>query len=469
MTLLDDHPFTATRVGDDTDLAVVAVTDDGLGNTSWLVDLGDGEALVVDPERDPAPYTRVAERLGSQVTLAAETHLHADFVTGSRELAAGGAEVVASAAGELAWPHRALRDGDEVDLGHWRLRALATPGHTPEHLAYLLSERGRPRAVFTGGSLLVGSVARTDLIDPADTEALTRSLWHSIHHQLLALPDDVAVFPTHGAGSFCSTPGHDRRWTTIGDERRTNPLLGAPDEDAFVHRVLDSLGTYPPYFLRLRAVNQRGPRVLGEPRGLAPLGADDVAALRDGGAAIVDVRPVAEFGAGHVAGSLANTLRPQFASWLGWLVPDPATPLVFVAGDYQDRREIVRQCLNIGYENLAGELAGGVAAWRAAGGEAGTVPVVDASQLDGRAVLDVRQASEHAAGHVPGAVHVELGALPHRLADVPAGPLVVMCGHGERAATATSLLAAAGHRDVAVLAGGPDDWASVTGEPLAWR
>jgi hydroxyacylglutathione hydrolase len=470
MALLDDHPFTATRVGDATGPPVVAVTDDGLGNTSWLVDLGGGEALVVDPERDPAPYTRVAERLGTEIALAAETHLHADFVTGSRELAAGGADVVASAQGELAWPHRALQDGDELDLGRWQLRALATPGHTPEHLAYLIAERGRPRAVFTGGSLLVGAVARTDLIDPADTEALTRALWRSIHHQLLTLPDDVAVFPTHGAGSFCSAPGHDRRWTTIGDERRTNPLLGAPDEGTFVRQVLDSFGTYPPYFLRLREVNQRGPRVAGEPGGLAQIGVDEVAALRERGAVVVDVRPVAEFGAGHVAGSLANALRPQFASWLGWLVPDPATPLVFVAGDHQERREIVRQCLNIGYENLAGELAGGVEAWRTAGGETGTVPVVDADHVEGRTgrtVLDVRQASEYAAGHVPGAVHVELGVLDRRLEDVPAGPLVVMCGHGERATTAASVLAAAGRRDLAVLAGSPDDWAAVTGERLA--
>jgi glyoxylase-like metal-dependent hydrolase (beta-lactamase superfamily II) len=473
VALLDDYPFRATPVatgGQGDGPAVIAVTDEGLGNTSWLVDLGDGEALVVDPERDPAPYLRVADRLGIEVALAAETHLHADFVTGSRELAAGGAAVVAAADGELAWPHRALRDGDEIDLGRWRLRALATPGHTPEHLAYLLSDRERPRIVFTGGSLLVGAVARTDLIDPADTEALTRALWRSIHHQLLALPDDVAVFPTHGAGSFCSAPGHDRRWTTIGDERRSNLLLGAPDEDTFVRQVLDSLGTFPPYFLRLRAVNQRGPRVLGEPGGLRPLDVDDVIGLREQGAVIVDVRPVADFAAGHVAGSLANTLRPQFASWLGWLVADPATPLVFVAGDHQDRREIVRQCRNIGYENLAGEVAGGAEAWRAAGGEVSTIPLVDAARLDRSSVLDVRQASEYAAGHVPGAIHVELGALHRQLAEVPAGPLVVMCGHGERAATAASVLAATGRRDVAVVAsGGPEDWASATGERLARR
>jgi hydroxyacylglutathione hydrolase len=473
MRLLDDHPFTATVVGEDEDeggrggLPVVALTDDGLGNTSWLVDLGDGGALVVDPERDPTPYLRVAERLGTEVTLAAETHLHADFVTGSRELAAAGAEVMASAAGELAWPHRGLRDGDEVDLGGWRLRALGTPGHTPEHVAYLLSDRDRPRAVFTGGSLLVGSVARTDLIDPDDTEALTRALWRSIHHRLLALPDDVAVFPTHGAGSFCSAPGGGRRWTTIGQERHANPLLGAPDEDAFVREFLASLGTYPPYFRRLREVNRRGPRVLGEPTALAPLRATDVAALRERGAVVVDVRPVADFATGHVAGSLAITLRPQLASWLGWLVPDPATPLVFVAGEHQDRREVVRQCLNIGYEGLAGELAGGVPAWRAAGGAVAAIPVVDAGHLDGRAVLDVRQASEFAEGHLPGAAHVELGALPRRVADVPGGPLVVMCGHGERAATGASVLAASGRDGLAILAGGPDDWTSATGERLS--
>lgn len=469
MHLLDDHPFTATLVDIDdggAGPAVVAITDGGLGNTSWLVDLGDGEALVVDPERDPTPYFRVAERTGTQIALAAETHLHADFVTGSRELTVTGAYVVASAGVELAWPHRALRDGDELDLARWRLRTLATPGHTPEHVAYLLSDRDGPRAVFTGGSLLVGSVARTDLIDPDDTEALTRALWRSIHHQLLALPDDVVVLPTHGAGSFCSAPGEARRWTTIGDQRRTNPLLGAPDEDTFVRAVLDSLGTYPPYFLRLRDVNRRGPAVHGKPGGLARLTAENVAALRERGAVVVDVRPVAELAAGHVPGSLANTLRPQFASWLGWLLPDPATPLVFVAGHHQDRREIVRQCRNIGYENLVGELAGGVDAWRAAGGDIATVPLLEPADVDGGSVVDVRQGGEYAAGHVPGATHVELGTLIERAATLPSGPLTVMCGHGERAATAASLLAAAGRPDVAVLDGGPADWASATGKDL---
>jgi len=164
---------------------------------------------------------------------------------------------------------------------------------------------------------------------------------------------------------------------------------------------------------------------------------------------------------------LANTLRPQFGSWLAWTVPDPATAVVFVTNEHTDRRELVRQCLNIGYENLVGELAGGVEAWRAAGSELMATPTVDASGITEQRVLDVRQASEFSAGHVPGAAHVELGALSQAVADLPAGPLVVMCGHGERAATAASLLEAAGRTDVAVLAGGPADWAAATGHPLA--
>jgi hydroxyacylglutathione hydrolase len=309
-------------------------------------------------------------------------------------------------------------------------------------------------------------VARTDLIDPADTEGLTRALWRSIRSELFTLPDDVAVFPTHGAGSFCSAAGGGRRWTTIGEERRANPLLAAPDEDTFVRWVLDGLGTYPPYFLRLRALNRAGPRVFGTRPALPGLGVDEVEALRDKGAVILDVRPVADYAAGHVAGSLSIALRPQFASWLGWLVPDPATPLVFVTGHQTDSSELVRQCLNIGYEELAGELAGGVEAWAAAGGETTTVQLADPADLAHRLVVDVRQAGEYAAGHVPGATHVELGSLADSLGRLPAGPVTVMCGHGERAATAASVLEASGHTDVAVLRGGPDDWSVATGTEL---
>lgn len=443
---------------------VTPLADEGLGNTSWLIDLGDRRLAVVDPGRHPGPFLAEAEGRGARVAFSVETHLHADFVTGSRELAVYGTTVVAPAGGGLEWPHRPVSDGEVVDLGGLSLRALSTPGHTPEHLAYLLSDGDRPVGVFTGGSLLVGAVARTDLIAPQRTEELARALWRSLHDQILTLPDDLPVYPTHGAGSFCSAPAGDRRWTTIGDERRTNPLLAAPDEDGFVEALLGGLGTYPTYFRHLREVNRVGPDVLGVPQpGLPVLDLDAFGRHRDGGAAVVDTRPVTSWAAGHVPGALAIPLRAQFASWLGWLV-DRDAPLAFVVGADQDRAELVRQCHQIGYGRIVGELAGGMTAWTAAGLPTWVNPLTEAARA-GPGVLDVRQDREHAEGHVPGAVHVELGHLAGtvgQLGEVDA----VMCGHGERAATAASILERAGRPGIAVTIGGPGDWAAATGAPL---
>jgi glyoxylase-like metal-dependent hydrolase (beta-lactamase superfamily II) len=446
---------------------VTALVDEGLGNSSYLVDLGDSRAFVVDPPRDPFRHIALAEQRGLAITHTAETHLHADFVTGSRELAARGVTVLAPVAAGIEWPHRGLADGEDTDLGGLRLRALATPGHTPEHLSYLLCDGDEPVALFSGGSLLVGSVARTDLIAPDQTEPLARALWRSIVERVLTLPDDLAVYPTHGAGSFCSAPASGERTTTIGRERTSNPLLAAPDEDEFASRLLGGLGTYPPYFTQLREVNRRGPHVYGSFPALSRLDVPTTRALlADGGAVLIDVRPIADFARGHIPGSLSIALRPQFASWLGWLLRREH-PLVFVVGDDQDRAELVRQCLIIGYENLAGELAGGVDAWAAAGHRVGAIPLVDPPALDRRGVLDVRQTAEYDAGHVPMAVHLELGSLTDRLEAVPPGPLTVMCGHGERAMTGASLLARAGRHDVSVLVGSPDDWARTSGARLA--
>src|SRR5216683_1824122 len=442
----------------------VALVDEGLGNSSYLVDLGDGRALVVDPERDPGPYLAAAQRRGLTVAYAAETHLHADFVSGSRELAAQGAQVLAAAAGGTGFPHRGLGDGDEADLGGLTLRALATPGHTSEHLAYLILDAGRPLALFSGGSLLVGAVARTDLIGPERTGELARALWRSLHERILTLPDDLPVFPTHGAGSFCSAPAGAERTTTIGQEKAANPLLGAADEDAFVKMLFGGLGSYPPYFLRLREVNRRGPAVYGpEPPALAPLDPDGVRRVAGDGALIIDARPVGAFAAGHVPGSLSIPLREAFATWLGWLA-NPGRPLVFILAPGQDRADAVRQALKIGYENLAGELAGGTAAWEAAGYPLRRIPLVPASDAAGL-VLDVRQDAEFAAGHLPGAHHIELGSLAGA-APLERGPVTLMCGHGERAMTAASVLAAAGHHDLAVAVGGPADWAAAAGQSL---
>jgi glyoxylase-like metal-dependent hydrolase (beta-lactamase superfamily II)/rhodanese-related sulfurtransferase len=447
-------------------VTITPFVDEGLGNSSYLVDLGEGQALVVDPTRDVTAYARAAEATRLTLAYSLESHLHADFVSGSRELARLGATVLAPRAGQLEFPHRGLEDEEELDLGGLTIRALATPGHTPEHLGYLLLDGPSPVALFSGGALLVGSVARTDLISPEQTIPLARQLYRAVRHRVLELPDELPVYPTHGAGSFCSAPGGGDRTTTIGRERMTNPLLAAPDEETFVRRLIVGLGTYPGYFLQLREVNRRGPVVYGNHPPLLPgLTPDELeAAVRDG-AELIDVRPVAAFAAGHIRGALSIALRDSFASWLGWLV-DAERPLVFVLDDRQDRTEVVRQALKVGYENLTGELAGGMAAWRAAGRpEARTELVRDPTALRGP-ILDVRQTAEYTAGHVPTAALVELGSLRERAGELVTEAATVMCGHGERAATAASLLERAGGSP-SVFVGGTRDWSRAVGRPPA--
>ena len=442
---------------------VVPLVDEGLGNSAYLLDLGDGRALAVDATRDLRALRVTAERLGLKVAFAADTHLHADFLSGAVQLAAtDGATVLASGAGHREFPHQGLTDGDEVDLGGLVLRTLATPGHTHEHIAFEVVDDARVLGVFTGGSLIVGSAARTDLVSPERTEELARAQYRSLQ-RLAELDEDVAVWPTHGAGSFCSAPPGVERTSTIGAERASNALLRAGSEDAFVQELLGSLGTFPPYFLRLGELNRRGPALV-EGDVLPPLSAEQVAHLRAGGAELVDVRPVPDFAAGHLPGSVSIPLRPAFATWLGWLVDD--RPLVVVRNPDQDPAEILWQARKIGYDRVAGELDGGLESWTAAGEPTGAISLVDTAGLEGAHLLDVRQESEYAAGHVPGAVHLELGALPQAVPAPAPGPTVVMCGHGERAMGAASLLERAGHRDLAVLRGGPDDWAEATGRSL---
>jgi hydroxyacylglutathione hydrolase len=444
---------------------VIPVVDEGLGNSAYLVDLADGRALAVDASRDLRALRAAADRRGLRIAYAADTHLHADFLSGAVQLAADeGATVLASQAGDREFPHWGLSDGDEVDLGGLRLRTMATPGHTHEHIAFELLDGRRTLGVFTGGSLIVGSAARTDLVSPEQTEELARAQYRSLR-RLAELDDGVAVWPTHGAGSFCSAPPGSERTSTIGTERATNALLRAESEDAFVQQLLDSLGSFPPYFLTLGEINRRGPDLV-EADSLPHLAVADVVRLRQAGTDVVDVRPVADFAEAHVPGSVSIPLRPVFATWLGWLLPT-GKPLIVVRNPDQDPAEILWQARKIGYDHLVGELEGGVRAWAQAGQPTGSIPLVTAEHLGAASVLDIRQTPEFMAGHVPGAAHAELGDL----ASGPSvaaqhGPTVVMCGHGERAMSAASLLARAGRHDLSVLVGGPDDWAAATGRRL---
>jgi hydroxyacylglutathione hydrolase len=453
-------------VASDHSAEIVPIIDEGLGNSSYLVPLGDRRALVVDPRRDPTPYLELGERLDLRIAFAAETHLHADFISGSRELAAFGATILAPLASHLAAAYHGLENGEGVDLGGLTLRALATPGHTPEHLAYLLLDGQNPLALFSGGAILPGGAARPDLIGPEQTGGLAHDLYRSVHQRLGGLPDDLDVYPTHGAGSFCSAGTGGQRTTSLGRERSDNPLFTAASEDAFVRTFLDGLGTYPPYFLRLRSVNQRGARLYGvTPPELTPLSVDELRRHQAVGATLVDVRPFADFARGHIPGALSITLRPALASWVGWIVP-AERPLVFVRAPDQDQRDLVEQCLKIGYDNLVGELERGMDAWRAAGLPESLVALRQVNEDLQGAPLDVRQASEWAGGHIPGARHVELGSVVISAGAIPPGPLTIYCGHGERAMTAASLLEAQGREKLAVLDGGFDGWRDA-GQPIA--
>ncbi|MDQ2941589.1 MAG: rhodanese-like domain-containing protein [Chloroflexota bacterium] len=445
---------------------ITPFVDEGLGNSSYLVDLGDGRALVVDPVRDVEPYVRFANQQRLKVEYSLETHLHADFVSGSLELARLGATILAPRGAHAEFPHRPLDDADEYDLGGLVVRGIGTPGHTPEHLSYLILDGRHPAALFSGGALIVGSVARTDLISPAQTEPLARALFRALRERILPLPDELPVYPTHGAGSFCSAPGIGERTTTIGRERASNPLLSAPDEDAFLHRLTAGLGSYPEYFLHLREVNRRGPAVYGSnlPR-LTQLAPADLQAATDAGAELIDVRPITHFAGGHIPGALSIALRPAFAPWLGWLV-EAGRALVFVADTDQDRADLVRQCLKIGYEHLAGELADGMEKWRAAGLPEQRTELSANAPARQTPILDVRQSNEYLTGHVPAAIHLELGSVAGQVAGLRSANPLVMCGHGERAMTGASLLERDGSRP-SVFLGGPNELVQQRGERLA--
>jgi glyoxylase-like metal-dependent hydrolase (beta-lactamase superfamily II)/rhodanese-related sulfurtransferase len=448
-------------------MKVHAFVDEGLGHSSYLIDLGDGSAAIVDPPRFPDAHEQLAERLGLRLAWTADTHSHADYVTGSPALAQRhGVSFLAPAESRLESPHHPLRDGDRVALAREiELLAIATPGHTPDHHAYVLLEHRNPVALFSGGSLMVGAVGRTDLCGPALAKPLAHEMFHALR-RFDTLPDDLALYPTHGAGSFCAAPGSAARTSTLGTERTTNPLFRLADENEFTTRLLADLGSFPPYFTRLPELNRRGPTqydALPELPDLTPNDVDRLvgAGAVGAGAVVVDARSFGRFGAGHLPGSISNTLRPAFATWIGWVL-EPDQPIVFVLDDDQSRDEVVRQCLDIGYESLAGVLAGGVDAWRESGRALARIELVGPTHLRND-VVDVRQSDEFVAGHVSEAINIELGSIAHT--DLEHVPITVMCGHGERAMTGASVLAGRGY-DVDVLDGGPDTWAEATGTPL---
>ncbi|MCH7706222.1 MAG: MBL fold metallo-hydrolase [Chloroflexi bacterium] len=446
---------------------------ENLSNQSYLlVSQEAGLAAVIDPARDVDMYIQEAERLGVRIIYTLDTHLHNDFLSGSRELAARtGAQVGASAPSGLLYPHMALSEGDTLSLGELQIGVLQTPGHTPEHVTFTVTEPGRgstPLALFTGGALMIGGAARVDLLGERLGPFLARWQYRTMQRKFLSLPDDVTVYPTHGGGSFCSAaPASEdgATSTTIGAERRTNPLLLVTDEDEYVELALGSLGSYPAYYKHMAGINRQGPPLLGGLPKLAPLSAREAHDHLEGGALLVDLRTAEAFGEGHVPGSYAVPFGDSFATWVGWVMPW-GSQLAFLADDSSQHEALVRQLIRIGYDNFIGYIESGIEGWESAGYTTASVARVSADelrvQIDGETptlVLDVRQRYEWRAGRIPAAVNIELGELQEHLEGLPRGfPLVSACASGVRATTAASILMREGFSDVKLLTGGTNAW-----------
>jgi len=423
----------------------------GLGDNSFLLVSGD-EAAAIDPQRDVARFLEAATARGARIRYAIETHVHNDYVSGAAELRQGaGAEIVGPARAGFGYPFRPLDDGDELEIGDIRLEALATPGHTPEHTSYLLERDGSPVALFSGGSLIVGSAGRTDLLGPERTEELTRAQYRTMR-RLRELSDAVALLPTHGAGSFCATsPPGGERTSTLGEERRSNPALAELDEEAFIRQQLSGLVAFPDYYAHMAPINRAGPPVYGEVPIPPPLTAERVAHLLATGAWLVDARDGASFAAAHIPGSLNVPLEASFGSYVGWLVPF-GSPIVLLVPDRDALVEAATQLFRIGYEHLEGHLERGIQAWTAEGREVASYPTIDVRDLleelargDAGDVLDVRQRVEWDAGHLDGSRHMFVGDLPDRFDRFGAGTRsTVVCASGYRSSMAASLLDGAG-------------------------
>ena len=426
-----------------------------LGNASFVVsDKARGVAVAIDPLRDVDAYLKKADSLGVKVTHALDTHLHNDFVSGRRELQA-----------EAGSNIEVLEPGSELKVGSVTLRAVHTPGHTPDHLSYLLIDGKRPRALFSGGAVMVGAIARTDLLGPHLAVHLAMEALRTLQVRLRGLPDDIAVYPTHGSGSFCGTGGRSGHETTLGDERATNPFFQTTEVMQFLARALNQQ-RYPAYYRDMAAINQAGAALIGlNPDPPARLTAAEVAALIDAGAAVVDIRPGREYDRGHIPGSYSVGLEGPWSAWVGWLVAR-GRPVVLAGGTEAQHREAQRQLYRIGFDTIAGALDGGLDAWLSSGGEVSEFETVDVEDMaawilsaEPMTVVDVRDEHEWSEGHVPGAVHIYVPDVPYRAGEIPLeAPVAVHCASGYRAGIAASLLEQAGLKRIIHVNGQYSDW-----------
>jgi hydroxyacylglutathione hydrolase len=454
----------------------------GLAIASYMIgDEKTKQVAVIDPTRDVDDYIRIAHDEGLRITHVLETHVHADYVSGAVELKArldGEPMIICSGMGGADWTppyaNKIAADGDEITLGKIRLRAMHTPGHTPEHVAWALYDDVRsketPWMLFTGDFVLVGDVGRPDLLGPEQQRELARQLYRSVFQTLAPLPDFTEIFPAHGAGSLCGKAIGSRRSSTLGFERRFNKSLQPLDETTWTQTLLKDMPLAPPYFRRMKQVNARGPAILGRDLpGGKRFTSKEVHQRLCEHCMVVDVRPKEAFAAAHIPGSINIPLGQNLPSWAGWVLPYEKH-LLIVPDDPADMGEVVTHLIRVGLDQIGGYLEDGLEGWQNNGFPiAGlkTISVQDLAQQlrqpssQRPLVLDVRTHSEWANAHIDGAMHIHGGLLKDRFKEIPQDrPIAVICGTGYRGSIASSFLKSHGFKDVGNVAGGMTAWSA---------
>ena len=445
----------------------------GLAHYSYMLG-SNGQAVVIDPERNPEPYLQSAETRGLRITDILETHIHADYASGATRLAKEtGAELWLSGhdKGEdyqYGFPHREMRDGDDLSVGDLRIVAVHTPGHTPEHISFLVYEQsrcGQPMALFSGDFLFVGSLGRPDLLGEAAKQQLAASLYESIHRKIAHLPDGVEVYPAHGAGSLCGSGMAQRPQSTLGYERFCNVFMEGREQAEFIDAVLGSVPEFPDYYRRMKEINADGPKLLeGTPGAIAHTAEQFQEHLRALDAVVIDLRRPEAFGGAHIPGALNIGAGQNLSMWAGWVAPYDR-PLLLVGDEATDVESARRSLVRVGLDDIRGWLKGGMRSWIEAGLNQAHVPQISVRELEdkrGRAdvfLLDVRSRSEWVTGHIEGAVHIPGGELPKRVGEIPKNtPVHVICGSGYRSSIASSILKRAGVDQVINVVGGMTAW-----------